>query len=93
MKTSMTIAVAAIVALTASPASARPDTRTMTCAYAQQLVRQAGAIIMSTGTYTYERFVYGMGKCGPLEETRLITAPTQDNPRCRVGSICQTTID
>jgi hypothetical protein len=89
----MTIAVAVIVALAASPALARPDTRTMTCAYAQQLVRQAGVIIMSTGTYTYERFVYGMGKCGPQEEPRLTIAPTTDNPRCRVGSICHATID
>ena len=30
-----------------------------------------------------------VGYCGAGEETQLITAPTLDNPRCRVGSICR----
>jgi hypothetical protein len=90
---SKTLLAAAAIALAATPAFARPDTRRMSCGQAQAYVRQAGAVIMSTGQYTYERFVSGMGYCGPLEETRLLTAPTLDNPRCRVGYICQATID
>ena len=94
------IAVAARTALAllawaaiATPASARPDTRTMTCDYAQAFVKSSGSVVMSTGQYTYERFVYGRGLCGPREHTRLLTAPTLDNPRCRVGNICEADID
>jgi hypothetical protein len=82
---------ALLLGLMSVPAMARPDTRTMTCQYAQGFVRQNKAVIMSTGPYTYERFVANsVGYCGPQEQTRLLTAPTLDNPRCRVGYICET---
>jgi len=35
----------------------------MTCAQAQALVTTTGAIVMSTGQYTYERFVAHRGFC------------------------------
>jgi hypothetical protein len=69
--------------------AARPDTRAMTCDYAQAFIKQHRSVVMTTGPYTYARLVSGLGYCGPGEDVRLITAPTLDNPRCRVGYICQ----
>ncbi len=84
-------ATAFVLGLAAAPAAARPDTRTMTCQYAQAFVQQHRAVVMSTGPHTYERFVaQSVGYCGPQESTRLLTAPTLDSPNCRVGYICET---
>jgi hypothetical protein len=76
-------------ATTQASAAARPDTRIMTCEQARAFVREKGAVIMSTGQYTYERFVSGYGYCDRGEETWLQVAPTKDNPKCRVGYICR----
>lgn len=75
----------------ATPAhAARPDTRAMSCQQAQNLVRSRGAVVMTTGQYTYERIVSGLGYCESDEETAIMTAPTRDNPKCRVGYYCRT---
>ncbi len=73
--------------------AARPDTRAMTCEQAQNFVRQKGAVVMTTGQYTYERIVSNQGYCDVDEITWLKVAPTKDNPKCRVGYYCRTRID
>jgi cobalamin synthase len=89
------IAAIAIAAVTALPVSAlaRPDTRTMSCAAAQALVRNQGAIVMTTGQYTYERIVANRSFCDWDEDTWIKIAPTLDNPKCRVGSYCRARIN
>ncbi|WP_209001942.1 hypothetical protein [Stappia albiluteola] len=84
------IGIAAIaVAISFSIAeAARPDTRRMSCAAAQNLVRQYGAVVMTTGQYTYFRFVSNVGYCDPWEQLRPKTAPTKDHPKCIVGYEC-----
>jgi hypothetical protein len=76
------------VALPAPAEAQRPDTRAMTCQQAQAFVRQRGAVVMTTGQFTYARIVAGLGFCGGDEETQLKIAPTRDQPRCRVGLVC-----
>ncbi len=73
----------------ALPAAARPDTRGMTCEGAKTFIRKNGAVVMSTGQYTYDRIVAGIGFCGAGEEAVLKVAPTKDNPRCWVGYYCR----
>jgi hypothetical protein len=73
---------------TSSIAGARPNTTTMTCAQAAATVAQAGVIVLSTGEFTYERFVSGISRCGPRQTTGPGIAPTRDNPSCQVGLIC-----
>jgi hypothetical protein len=73
----------------ASPALARPDTRTMTCAQARTYVQQNKAIVMSTGQNTYTRIVSGQGSCAPGQTTKRLLAPTIDNPKCQVGYECR----
>jgi hypothetical protein len=90
LRATMFAAVAAIPLLAAQDAlAARPDTRAMTCAAAQEMVRRAGAVVMTTGRWTYERIVASVRYCDYQEEAVLFVAPTLDNPRCRVGRICR----
>jgi|SRR5580765_7690086 len=78
------------VTLTAtSIAAARPNTTTMTCAEAAATVSRAGAITLSTGEFTYERFVAGIRQCMPRQTTGPGLAPTRDNRNCQVGFICK----
>jgi hypothetical protein len=74
-------------------ASARPDTRTMTCQQAQEFVRRSGAVVMTTGPRTFERIVANRSFCDFDETTWLMVAPTRDVPNCRVGSYCRTRIN
>ena len=58
----------ATLAVTAS-AEARPSTTTMSCGQAAATVARAGAIVLTTGEFTYERFVATSAFCLPGEIT------------------------
>jgi len=90
---SAAIAAFAVLATSSAAFAARPDTRAMTCEQARAFVRQQGAVVMTTGQYTYLRIVSGYGYCDRGEETWLQVAPTLDNPKCRVGYICRDRIN
>jgi len=69
--------------------SGRPDTRQMTCAQAQSLVKQRGRIVLSTGPVTYETFVSDARYCDRhAKMVRVKFAPTRDDPKCPVGNRC-----
>ncbi|MCB1456731.1 MAG: hypothetical protein KDJ48_01215 [Nitratireductor sp.] len=74
--------------LSAGSGFARPDTRNYACAEVQAAVRQARAILMTTGPHTYDRIVSGQGQCGPTQRAFRRYAPTLDNPKCFVGYYC-----
>ena len=82
----------AILAVTPALA-ARPDTRAMTCAQAQAFVQSRGAVVMTTGRFTYERIVTNRSFCPRDETTWVKVAPTADNPQCRVGYYCKPPIE
>ena len=69
-------------------AFALPDTRTMTCRQAQDLVNRSGAIVLSTGKYTYDRYISARGYCDVPYGPDLAYVPTRDNPNCPVGYRC-----
>ena len=62
----------------------RPSTLGMSCAEAQAVVAQAGAIVLSTGQHTYDRFVAHRGFCLPGEFMDRDWVPTADTPQCRL---------
>ncbi|MEZ5872718.1 MAG: hypothetical protein R3D32_12940 [Nitratireductor sp.] len=68
--------------------AARPDTRNYHCAEVQAAIKQARAILMTTGPHTYDRIVAGQGQCGPTQRAFRKYAPTLDNPKCWVGYYC-----
>jgi hypothetical protein len=81
-----------IAALLADPASARPNTLSMSCADAAALVRAQGGIVLSTGEFTYDRYVASGAFCTPQEVTRRAWAPTADDPQCFIGFQCRSRI-
>ncbi|NRG19500.1 hypothetical protein HPQ64_17550 [Rhizobiales bacterium] len=83
------ICVLLALANTASLAQARPDTRSMTCAQAQAIVNQRGAVVMSTGQYTYDRFVASRAYCMRDEILKPLYAPTRDTAQCPVAYECR----
>lgn len=81
---------AALVLLSATASHAeRPSTLAMTCRQAQALVASRGAVVLSTGTYTYDRFVAHGGYCALGEYADNGFAPTRDTRQCRVGYVCK----
>lgn len=90
----LTVCVATAAGLTAlafaAPAEAqrRPDTRTMSCAEGRALVQQSGAIVLTTGRYTYDRFVADYRYCptGQVAETTWVE--TRDVSQCPIGNTC-----
>jgi len=61
----------------------------MTCGQAAATVARAGAIVLTTGASTYERFVATSAKCLRGELTEPATAPTTDSDSCAVGYVCR----
>ncbi|MCG6858915.1 MAG: hypothetical protein LJE67_12705 [Salaquimonas sp.] len=78
----LALMVAIFVVAHSGEAEARPDTRRMSCAQAQGMVRGSGAVVMTYGQNLYNRFVDNRGLCGPDEETATRRVPTTDTPKC-----------
>ncbi len=79
-----------VTALAGSPAFAqRPSTLEMSCAAATALVAERGAAVLSTGRFTYERFVADRRYCERDQVAERAFAPTRDARLCRIGSVCR----
>jgi hypothetical protein len=74
---------------TSAQAQQRPFTPRLTCGQAQRIVFANGAVVMSTGTYTYDRYVRDRSYCEINETTELAFVPTRDTPHCPVGYRCR----
>lgn len=80
------VAVAMAAAVTA--AHARPDTRAMTCEQTQRLIERNGAVVLTTGQHTYDRYVGGRGFCERPYAPMQTTVRTRDTANCPVYN-CQ----
>lgn len=82
---------ALLVPAAASAASRRPDVTKMTCREATGLVDEAGAIVLSTGRFTYGIFAENAGRCaaelGVTPQAAIVK--TLDNPSCMIGVECK----
>jgi len=68
----------------AAPAMARPDTRTLTCEQTHSLIEREGAVVLTTGPHTYDRFVSRRGyNCSWYQAPSATRVPTRDG-QCRV---------
>ena len=79
----------ALVMLAGAAYGQRPLTLAMSCGEAQSLVGSHGAIVMSTGRHTYERFVATRGYCLLGEHAWPAYAPTADARQCPLGYVCR----
>lgn len=84
----MLAAALAGVTLANAPAQARPNTRNMTCASAAALVQSRGAIVLSTGANTFDRYVSNIRYCSGAEQLQPEWVRTSDSNQCFVGYTC-----
>jgi hypothetical protein len=77
------------LATTVADAQQRPLTTVMPCRQAQQIVFNRGAAVLSTGTYTYDRFVRDRSFCEINEYLDPAWVPARDTPQCPIGYRCR----
>ncbi len=82
------LAIGILLLTLADVADARPDVRTMTCEQAKALVRQSGSVVMTTGKYTYDRFVAGRAYCERPYVNRRAWIATKGTKKCQIGFRC-----
>jgi len=70
-------------------AQSRPFTPGMTCNQARGTVYARGAVVLGTGTYTYDRYVRDRSFCEFNETIEPAFVPTRDTPQCPVGYVCR----
>ncbi|MXQ09961.1 hypothetical protein [Microvirga makkahensis] len=70
-------------------AQQRLSTLSLTCGQAQQIILSRGADVLSTGTYTYDRFVRDRSFCEFNEGLEPAFVPTRDTPQCPIGYRCR----
>lgn len=77
---------AGLVVLGLAPALAegRPDTRALDCRTVQRLVDREGAIVLTTGDHTYDRYVAARSFCPVPYEPVPASVPTADTNDCVV---------
>ena len=84
-----TAVASAVMALSfALPAEARVNTTNLTCRQAQDLVYSRGAIVLSTGRNTYDRFVVNRSFCPNGDYTEPAYVRTRDRRSCNIGYTC-----
>jgi hypothetical protein len=83
------LALALAHAATAAVAQVGPSTLQMRCSQAAALVSSQGAVVLSTGPTTYDRYVNGGGFCERSETAEPAFVRTADAPQCLVGYICR----
>ena len=87
MRKLMLLALASLASV--SIADARQSTTGMSCAQAAAVVASEGAIVLTTGEHTYDRFVAHVGFCQHGEQAVPVVAPTLDSEYCSVGYRCE----
>jgi len=83
------LVLSACVFVSSVQAQSRPSTPNMTCNQARQLVASRGAVVLGTGTYTYDRYVLDLRFCEINETIQPAYVPTRDTPQCPVGYLCR----
>lgn len=69
-------------------AQSLPDSLTMSCESARQLVSQRGAVVLASGPVIFDRYVSTGLSCDPTQMTRPAWVPTKDTRQCFVGYRC-----
>ncbi len=70
-------------------AQLRETTTSMSCAAARQIVSTRGAIVLSTGASTYDRYVASRRYCERDEINKPAWVPTADERQCFIGYLCE----
>ncbi|RIK86886.1 MAG: hypothetical protein DCC69_06220 [Hyphomicrobiales bacterium] len=68
----------------AAVAQGRPDARAMSCDQVQATIQSRGAVVLTTGRHTYDRYVAGGHYCSVGEVAMPQTIRTRDGESCVV---------
>jgi hypothetical protein len=69
-------------------AQGRPLSLQMSCNGARQLIASQGAVVLSTGPMTYDRYVSAVTQCVRGEILDPAWVPTADTRQCLIGYRC-----
>lgn len=79
------VATAAVLAATSAIAQGRPDSRAMTCNQVQTMIGDRGAVVLTTGRHTYDRYVRNRWQCFSTAEVGVRAfITTRDTKSCQV---------
>lgn len=67
----------------------RINSQAYSCGQLISLVRSSGAVLLSTGRYTYDKYVANHAYCAINQELKRAYVPSADQRRCKVGYICK----
>lgn len=83
------------LAYTATVASAQPGptTQSLTCDQARSIVASQGAVVLHTGSATYDRFVRDTSFCSRPNVAQPTTIRTADAALCALSVCRETTIE
>ncbi|MGA0532463.1 hypothetical protein [Hansschlegelia sp. KR7-227] len=79
----------ACAAATGAEAAKRPYAPALSCKALQGVVAQRGAVVISTGANTYDRFVRDDRGCQSGEVTKPAWIRSADRPECFIGYTCR----
>lgn len=83
-RAAMMIAVLAALSNVALAQSRRPDARAMDCDQVHSLIQSRGAVVLTTGQHTYDRYVVDGRFCEMGEVALRQTIRTRDTGQCVV---------
>lgn len=79
------VASVAALAATAALAQGRPDARTMTCGEVRAMIEERGAVVLTTGRHTYDRYVRDRWQCFSTADVGVRAfITTRDTRSCQV---------
>ena len=71
-------------AMLPAAAQGRPDARAMSCGEIRAMIDSHGAVVLTTGRHTYDRYVRDTRYCAPPEVAQATTIRTRDAAQCMV---------
>lgn len=82
--TGMLMVAGALAAAMPAAAEGRPDARAMSCGEVRAMIASRGAVVLTTGRHTYDRYVRDTRYCASPEIARVTTIRTRDAAACPV---------
>jgi hypothetical protein len=80
-----------VILASAAHAQSRPNSLALSCDAVARLVNRQGAVVLGTGTFTYDRYVSSGSFCGPAERPDPAWIPAADTQQCFAGYRCRGT--
>jgi hypothetical protein len=77
-----------LVFSTVGAAQEPPVSSNMTCSEVASMVGDLGAVVLTTGTSRYDRYVRSSEFCVQPENDSPALVPTSNNPVCFIGYTC-----